>query len=384
VVDLPIVAMIEEAIDISGTKITWKEIANAAGITNSALSHFKSGTELKFPHLLKIAKFIFEGNYMAKFKEWCLNLNQPANIRYALEYLAVNRQIEELEELIVKVNNKYSSKDLTDWAKGYSILALYLKGNEPCTVLNQLRLYTPKTCEMKVLALITEIWCRNKMREYSTMNSLVSGLDLTINEIKDDFIKESYGLRVKEVLAFVNLYKLNNKEIARKYAEEIISKNFSPTFTANASYLLGMSYLFDNYDKCLGNIMKHRELLIESERIAEIEIIDNNDLPFINNIWKKHNKQPETNDISEKAHYEALNGDKKLALELIDDAIEKEGLSGFKLYYKALATDDKSLFMQSLIFFINRKGDKFYAGLPYERLKNDPIYKPMADLLFMD
>jgi hypothetical protein len=384
VIDLPIVAMIEEAIDINGTKITWKEIANAAGITNSALSHFKSGTELKFPHLLKIAKFIFEGNYMAKFKEWCLNLNQPANIRYALEYLAVNRQIEELEELIVKVNNKYSSKDLTDWAKGYSILAMYLKGNEPCTVLNQLRLYTPKTCEMKVLALITEIWCRNKMREYSTMNSLVSGLDLTINEIKDDFIKESYGLRVKEVLAFVNLYKLNNKEIARKYAEEIISKNFSPTFNANASYLLGMSYLFDNYDKCLGNIMKHRELLIESERKSEIAVIDNNDLPFINNIWKKNSKQPETNDISEKAHYEALNGDKKLALELIDDAIEKEGLSGFKLYYKALATNDKSLFMQSLIFFINRKGDKFYANLPYEQLKGDPIYQPMADLLFMD
>jgi hypothetical protein len=384
VVDLPIVAMIEEAIDTSGTKITWKEIANAAGITNSALSHFKSGTELKFPHLLKIAKFIFEGNYMAKFKEWCLNLNQPANIRYALEYLAVNRQIEELEELIVKVNNKYSSKDLTDWAKGYSILAMYLKGNEPCVVLNQLRLYTPKTSEMKVLALITEIWCRNKMREYSTMNSLVSGLDLTINEIKDDYIKESYELRVKEILAYVHLYKFNNKEIARKYAEEIISRDFSPTFNANAAYLLGMSYLFDNYDKCLGNIMKHRGLLIESERRAEIAIIDNNDLPFINNIWKKHSKQPETSDISEKAHFEALYGDKKLALKLIDDAIEKDGLSGFKLYYKALATNDKSLFMQSLIFFINRKGDKFYANLPYEYLKGDPVYQPMADLLIID
>ena len=180
------------------------------------------------------------------------------------------------------------------------------------------------------------------------------------------------------------MYKFNNKEIARNYAEEIISKNFSPTFNANASYLLGMSYLFDNYEKCLGNILKHRELLIESERKSEIEVIDNNDLPFINNIWRKHSEQPKTNDISEKAHYEAVNGDKTLALKLIDDAIEKEGLSGFKLYYKALATDDKSLFMQSLIFFINRKGDKFYASLPYEHLKGDPIYKPMADLLFMD
>jgi hypothetical protein len=382
--NLPIVAMIEEALDTSETKITWKDVANAAGITNSALSHFKSGTELKFPHLLNIAKFVFEGNYMAKFKEWCLNLNQPSNIRYALEYLAVNRQINELEELITKINNRYSSKDLVDWAKGYSLLALYLKGNEPCAVLNQLRLYTPKTCEMKVLVLITEIWCRNKMREYSTMNSLVSGLDLTINEIKDEYIKESYGLRVKEVLAFVQLYKFNNKEVARKYAEEIIFSDFSPTFTANASYILGMSYLFDNYDECLGNILRHRELLMESGRHAEIEVIDNNDLPFINNIWKKHNEQPKTNDISEKAHYEAIIGNKGSALELINGAIEKDGPSGFKLYYKALATNDKSLFMQSLIFFINRKGDKFYANLPYEHLKGDPVYQPMADLLFID
>lgn len=376
--------MIEDALDTRENKITWKEIAEAAGISKSALSHFKSGTELKFLHLLKIAKFIFENNYMATFKEWCLNLQQPANIRYALEYLAVNRQIDEMEKLITKINKFYPNKDLLDWANGYSILAMYLKGNDPADVLNQLRLYTPKTLEMKVLSIITEIWCRNKMREYSTMNALLSGLEVSISEIKDDYIQKTYTLRLKEALAFVNLYKFNNVEIARNYAEEIIFADFSPTFNANATYLLGTSYLFDNYEKCLGNIEKHRELLKESGRHAEISIVENNDLPFIKNVWKKHNEQPKTSDLSEKAHYEALNGDKELALKLIDTAIEEDGLSGFKLYYKALATGDKSLFMQSLIFFINRKGDKFYANLPYEHLKGDPVYKPMADLLFID
>jgi hypothetical protein len=381
---LPIVAMIEEALDSRETKVTWKDIADAAGLTKGALSHFRTGAELKFNHLLKIAQFIFEKNYMTAFKEWCLNLRQPANIKYALEYLAINRQVDELEKLILTIKQSHSNKELLDWANGYGLLAMYLKGCEPASVLNELRLYDPKTLEMKVLSIITEVWCRNKMREYGTMNSLIGGLELSIKEIKDVQIKESYEVRLKEALAFVHLYKFNNKEIARKYANEIIFADLSATFTANASYVLGMSYLFDNYEQCLGNIKKHRDLLEESGRQKEIEVVDENDLPFIKNVWKKHDKQPITNDISERAHYEALVGNKDLALEMLNESIEKEGLSGFKLYYKALATGDKSLFMQSLIFFISKKGDKFFANLPYEHLKGDPVYQPMADLLFAD
>lgn len=377
--------MIEEALDSREVKATWKDIADAAGVTKGALSNFKKGTELKFAHLLKIAKFLFEKDCTTNFKEWCLNFRHPSNLKYALDYLAVNRQVEELENLITKIKSEQTNKDLLDWADGYSLLAMYLRGkDDPAHVLNYLRLYTPKTLEMKVLVIITEIWCRNKMREYGTMNSLISGLELSIEAIEDELIKESYTMQVKEALAYVQLYKFNNKELARIYANEIISANLSAAFNANATYLLGMSYLFDNYDECLGNILKHRELLKETGRHKEIKIVDENDLPFINNIWKKHSEQPKTNDISEIAHYEALVGDRKLALELVDRSIEKDGTSGFKLYYKALATNDKSLFMQSLIYFISKKGDRFFANLPYEHLKGDPVYQPMADLLFAD
>lgn len=380
-----VAAEIEETMDAMDNKITWQDIADAAELTKGALSHFKNkGAELNFPALLKVAEFVYNNNYIKKFKRWCLQFNKPKNICYALEYLALNRQTSELEELIKKINVDRHDQKLQEWAQGYSILSSYLKGNDPAEVLNELRLFSPKTSEMKILSLITEVWCRNKMREYSTMASLVAGLDLSITEIKDAYIQESYALRLKEALAFVNLYKFNDKELARKYANEIILADFSATFNANASYLLGMSYLFDSYDECLGNILRHRELLNEAGRDAEIEIIDNNDIPFIKNVWKKHKEQPETNDISERAHYEAVAGSKQLALELIDEAIESSGLSGFKLYYRALATNDKSIFMQSLIYFINKKGDKFFANLPYQHLKNDPVYKPMAELLFND
>jgi transcriptional regulator with XRE-family HTH domain len=381
---MPIVTSIEEIMDTKEKKMSWAEIANAAGVTKAAITGFRNGSELKFHTLLKIAQFLQNNNYMKVFKKWCVNLNQPKNLRHALEYLAINRQIDELEELIAKIRNEYADTKLLDWADGYAILAQYLKVGNYAEIMSNIRAFRPKTHEMEILAAIVEVWCRYKLHDFKIMSSLIIGLEASIDKIKESFIKDSYLMRLKEALAYVNLYKYDNRELARRYAEEIISSKISPTFTAGATYLLGMSYLFDDYDKCLGNILRHRELLEEAGRDKEIEIIDNNDIPFIKNIWRKHTEQPQTNDISEKAHYEATMGDKELAQELVNEAIEKNGLSGFRAYYQALATGEVSHFMNSLIVFVNKKGDRFYANLPYAHLKNDPVYGPMADLLLND
>lgn len=380
---MTILATIEETLDTLDTKITWQDIAKAAGITKSALSHFKSGTELKFHTLLKIAKYVFKNNYFETFKTWCLTLSQPKNIRFALEYLALNRQHVELGELIEKIRKEYSTKELTDWADTYSILLSYLKGEEPSEVLNIARKHCPKTPETKILQAMIITYCKIKLREYTSISPVIDDLQNAIEEIKDDYIRESFKIRISEILAYVSLH-LNNPEEARKHAKAIISSDICATLSAHSYYIVGMSYLFSNYDECLGNIIKYRESLINLERDKEVKIVDNNDLPFINSVWGKHARRPETDDISEVGHYEAKYGNKELALELIEKSIEEDGVSGFKLYYKALATNDKALFMQSLIYFVNVKGDKFFANLPYEKLKDDAVFAPMADLMMVE
>jgi hypothetical protein len=380
---MPIVSAIENALDTHATKISWKDIAVAAGITKSALSHFKGGTELKFPTLMKIAKFIYKDSYMTPLKSWCLTLEQPVNMRYALEFLALNRHTEELQQLINKIYHEHPTRELTDWANAYSILLMYRKGVDVAEIINELRVYTPKSTETKVLATILEIYCKNKTKEYHSILALSQGLDLSIEEISDSYFKESFGLRLKEILAHISLYRFNDPLTARKYANEIISSNLSANLSTDSYYIVGMSYLFDSYDDCLGNIIKYQEKLIRIGKQAEANLVSQHDLPFVKNVWNMHNEQPETNDISELAHYHAKMGDKELALELIEKAIAEQ-TSGFKLYYKALATNDMSLFMQSLIFFVSKKGDKFFANLPYQHLKSDPTYAAMADMLFID
>ncbi|WP_102273220.1 AimR family lysis-lysogeny pheromone receptor [Cytobacillus massiliigabonensis] len=379
-----IAAEIEESMDLLDKKITWKDLATAVKLSPGSLTNLKNGAEMKFPTLLEIAKFIYKNEHINRFKKWCLNFDSPKNLRFALEYLAVNRQLKELDELIMKITKQRTDQTMKEWAQGYSILSRYLKREKAEDIINELRGFTPKTKEMQILALITEVWCRYKLNDFKTMSLLISGLEYAINKINEDFIRDSYGIRLNEVLAYVNLYKFNNITLAREIAEKIIFSNCSATFTTSASYILGMSFLFDNYEKCLGYIERHRELLVESGRLKELEVIDNCDIPFINNVWRKQ-ERPNTNDISELAHFEAVVGNKELALELINKAIEneeKEGRkpSGFKFYYKALATNDASLFMKSLIMF-SKNGDKFYANLPYKYLKEDETFKSMAALL---
>lgn len=319
---------------------------------------------------------------MNPIKTWCFTLQQPSNIRHALEYLAINQHADELEQLINKINNEQPTRELTEWANGYSILLSYLKGHDVSEILSDLRVYTPKSLEMKLLAIIIEMYCKIWTKEYNSAFNLAKGMDISISEIKEEFIKESLGLRLKEILSNLYLYRMNDPEKARDYAIEIISSDLCATLSTNASYILGMSYLFNNYEKCLGNILEYREKLIRYGRHEHAKVVDKSDLPFIKNVWNKHTEQPKTSDISELAHYEALYGSKELALESIDKALEQK-VTGFRLYYKALATNDKSHFMQALIFFC-KKGDKFFANLPYEHLKGDPVYQPMADMMVND
>lgn len=379
-----ILSTIEEAMDTLENKISWQELAKVAGVSKSALSHFKKdGTELNFPSLLSIAKYIFKNNYLGTIKHWSLKLRNPQNIRFAMEYLAVNKLVDELEEMVTYVLSNYQSRKEVDWAKAYKIQLKYLKNIPTSAVLEEIKNFSPKSPETKVFMTILEINCRSRSREFGTMWALTTNLDKDISKLKEDFIKESYQVRLKEIFSYVYLLHKNDPITARKFANEIISSQFCATLTAHSYYIVGMSYLFDNYDECLGNIEKYRDALKDLGRLRHVEQAENCDIPFIKNVWKT-GERPETSDIAEIAHYEAVSGDKVLAVKLLDKVISEQGESGFSLYYKAIANDDLATHMESLIYFVSKKGDRFYANLPYRYLKNDPVFGRMANLLMSE
>ena len=376
-----LVKTIENALDNMPVKISWSDVALAADVDKSTLSHAKNGGEIKFLTQLKITKYIFKDHYIQVFKGLCLEFSLPQNIKYSLEFLSTNKFAKELGLLLEKISSKAGLKD---WYEGYSLILLYLNGVDPASILEKIRQFKAKAAEIVMLMNILEITCKNKTREYNSMADILDGTESLLGGLKKDFIKESYQTRIDELRSYIHLYRHNNTKEARSHAEQIISNDFCATSTTNAYYIVGMSYLFSNYEKCLGNIMKYRDMLIRNKREKEAGLVDKHDIPFIKNLWRKHKRKPETDDISEQAHYLALKGEGQASISLLEKVVGERGVNGFNLYYRALATGDKTLFMQSLIYFINKKGDRFYANLPYNFLKDDPTFKPMADLLFFD
>jgi transcriptional regulator with XRE-family HTH domain len=377
---LSIVNSIESAMDMFETKVTWTDIANVAGVSKGTISGFKAGKELNFNSLWSIARYF--SNKMKKdlLKDWCTYLNKPQNIKHAFEFLALNHYINQLETLIKKVRKEQTNRIILDFADAYEILLMHLKNEEIADIFTRVRKYRPKSEETEVLAALIKIYALDRNREYKTIKSLMNGIEKSINNIEDDYIKSCYKIRLMELESRILLFHENNPEKAREVASKIIFSEIGARLVSQSYYIIGMSFLYSDYDKCISNILKYREMNYDIGRHDHVELIDNHDIPFIKNYWSKYLHRPETSDISEIAHYEARKGNSGESLTLLEKAIEVDGESGFKLYYKGLATNDPNDFMESLIMFV-KKGDKFFAQLPYERLKKNAIYKKLADRL---
>lgn len=377
-----IVAEVENALDQSSRKITWSELADIAKLSKSELSHFKKGIELNFRSLFNISELVSKITKKDILKNWCVNLERPKNLKCALEYLALNKYTDELSELINKIRNEHTNRELLDWADAYEILLLYLNKQSTKEILHNIRNYNAKTLETELLRVFIELYCLYSNHEYQLLQKLSDGLEESLHNIKDDYIRDSYEMRIKELKSKTLLYYFNKPDEARKLAEEIISANIGAKFSANSYYTIGMSMLFVNYEECIGNILKYREICESLGQAEEVDIVDNHDIPFVKNVWKKHTQAPQTRDISEIAFYYAGQGNYAKASEIADEAIARDGETGFKVYYKALAENDPQLHLKSIIIFA-KQGDRFYAQLPYQHIKDDANLKMLADTLLI-
>jgi hypothetical protein len=380
-----VITMVEEYLDRLDKKITWSEVAKNIGLTIGSISHSRNdGTEFNFIPSLNLAKFLAglteKNNYVDVFSEWCLTFKRPKNIKCAFEFLASNRKLDHLERLINLVKQDYNSRDLNDWAEIYSILLTYKRNPKDFSYIHQLRSYSPRKLETKILSTLLEMYYLYAQKEYGSMFTLSESIESSLSQIKDPYIRSSFSHRLFQMLAYAYLYRFNEPEKARYYAKKIISNDFSADLAIDSYYIMGISFFFEDCDKCLTYLEKYIELLTQQGRYDLANSIRENDIPFVQAHWGRSQSLEEKVALSEKAHYEAKWGDKGIALRLIEECLASEGVSPFKLYYKALASGEASLFLESLIIF-SKKGNKFYAKLPYEYLKNHPSLGNAAKLL---
>ncbi|WIL36184.1 AimR family lysis-lysogeny pheromone receptor [Bacillus stercoris] len=85
-------------------------------------------------------------------------------------------------------------------------------------------------------------------------------------EIKDPFIKKAFLSRTDEALANMYLKFENNIDKSRGSADKLIERNFSVNSVTNGYFILGLSYLFESYEKTSSFFKKGIQLNNTKER----------------------------------------------------------------------------------------------------------------------
>lgn len=376
-----IAKMIENTLDDLNEKVTWKEIAEKLNLTPSAISHFRNkGTELSFSSLHIIAKLLYPKKYVDVLANWCNHLTKPQNIKFALEFLANNRKLVDLESLIKQINSsKTSSKLLQELAQIYTLLLTHLRRDIKDGFIHEIKGCNFKTPEANFLKCMCKVYYYNVMSDIKSLTFHNSNAYIIAEEIKDESLREFYLIRAQEMESVSLLFYFNKQVESRSISENIIEKVdlLGDTYLAESYYRIGMSYLFTSPDMCLTFLKRSIKTFSANNRKDRAEQIEKNEYELASVLWDRVSSVETLTNNTSKAFYLSKNGDKEESLRIAKELNED---SPFTKYYVGIAKEDYNILLESLVIF-SQRGNLFYANLPYTLLKDFAPLKNVANLL---
>ncbi|MBA4535707.1 hypothetical protein H1Z61_00805 [Bacillus aquiflavi] len=304
--------------------------------------------------------------------------NKAENLRVAMEYLDNKGETSLLKQLVDK--QKYSKNYLNrEWAKLYYIVVKRAKGNISTEeIVQYIKKTNFKSIEMDILANIYQIYALLGLKSSFDIFQQSEQLKIKINQIRNEYIRQSFQLRMSEIDAYSALLG-NELEKARKIALNVVSNeklvNWFPMLYTSHLYSLAMSYMYDSYDAAVfyldESLKNYKKMQIERapHKIKEVE----QTITFINNLWGKQTEEPKN--IPEKIHFFINQGRLYEARQnLINLRDSQNGeLSPFQLYYWGIAFNCEKSLERSYDMF-HSQGNYFYAQLPLQKISKDKKY----------
>ncbi|UOE93789.1 AimR family lysis-lysogeny pheromone receptor [Alkalihalobacillus sp. LMS39] len=216
-------------------------------------------------------------------------------------------------------------------------------------------------------------------------------VEYTINNfVQDEFIRKYYLVHYYRVLMIILL---NQDEISecRRMANEILrlKDRVGYNFLKNAYHVLGMSYLFEDYDKGIHYLYKTRELYKIHPFSYDGDLHSSINLHQI--LWGEEPEDLRFNseknlDIHDIVHYYIMKNDyakaRQTLLKVNEDEI-KERDNAFHFLYKGILEDNTDHFYKSIMLF-KQIGDKLHCQLPINELKKRGLNPLLIDTLLIN
>lgn len=205
---------------------------------------------------------------------------------------------------------------------------------------------------------------------FGLMQRKIDKANEALSEIEDPFFNDFYSIRIMRISAVHQLYNANTLK-ARELCTQILDRAVERSVLQSTFHTLGISYLFENFEKGLYYLEKANSYCDEDEK-SYSDISSSINLHCLK--WKRPIRLYGENHVS-RLHEKVLslyNRKDILAAEKLLKTIEEKSLSrrdrAFHLYLYGLVKKDKEWLIKSIMQY-KAIGDKFYMEFPKSQLK---------------
>ncbi|WP_041808233.1 AimR family lysis-lysogeny pheromone receptor [Evansella cellulosilytica] len=298
--------------------------------------------------------------------------------RVALEYTVSNSKIELHEELIDCLLHS-GNQESKEWAEVYKIDNLVSKQelSLPDSI-TQLTYILCSSKEMSVLQKIFQLYNYYDLKAFQMIEIVSELINKELKEIPDGYMKDSLQSRLD--LAMQSVYThLNELEKARIYGENLKDIALTPVMKAIAYKNLGMTYLYEDYDKLCTYFEMSLKIFKEmdnSDRLYNVQSKYN----FAQTFWSYPDKtvwlRKETIDELQIYAYSLIkSGNKEEAHKILDstkNSLSNDFQFGYHYYFLGLLNDNEKNYYESVKYF-SKSGDRFFRQLPLIALKEKGV-----------
>lgn len=341
--------------------ISQRAISAATKVSLSQVNQLiTKGKIIRFDSALRICQFLIPHQEKEFMLEYCMQCENK-NLKSALEYCSVNRELEVFEQLLIKAKED-TNASVREWARIYELVFTFqnAKMDEKARVMSSklTRRIDTNEAELKILLVILEIYCLYFNDDSSKIYRYAKELEDELELISEPFIRDSYSTRVYEILAHTEMKFKVNPTTARNYCNLILNNNVSRWYNATAFFIKGLSHFYDNLNECVKYLKSCSDIYEEAGRKEWVNSIKAN----IEEAYIYWGKMDEIELVSYKKVFETIPKEFPNLIEYGNN-VDK----GFLLYILGKMTKDSTTLKRSLLYY-TKIGDLFRARMPETEL----------------
>lgn len=350
-----VVQFLENEIDRKGLKKSY--IAKQIGVSPALLTKFFNHNECELDKVFLLIDYLSEDNSEELKSSYIKSyVTSPRNILISLEYANMFNNLDLFTYLI----DKHSDNKNREVQEMIRLQKIYMKMNDEFNcydLLEQIKRVSTSTILTSLFKNILICYCYNRNKNHNIIQEYLDEVKVLVNQMEDCFLKQSYSIRYYQLLGHIELRSNVNCIKAREIGNYLVDHSLNDKIKAYGYYLIGLSYIFDDLEKCQKFMLKSIEIYDEYGKINDAKIILNKlsiVLSLNQNFTMVNSKYAKgLQDIY-------LNRD--LSIDLSNDTDP--------FAYLVLGIKDSSfnLLMKSLVGFINF-GDKLFAEVVKRQMR---------------